>query len=345
MRLADFDYFLPKELIAQEPIEPADHSWLMIVNRQNKTFSRHYFYEIKDYLEPKKDILVFNDTKVIPARLIGKKISGGKQEVLLLRSENDFNSELWTENWRVIGSPSLKINQEIIFHQDLKAKVIKIINSERIIAFNQKGEKLKNLIFQIGQIPLPPYIKHPTQKSFKKYQTVYAQKEGSVAAPTAGFHFTENLLNQLKEKGIEMEYLTLHIGLGTFQPVKTKNIKEHKMSEEYFELSPQTAQNLNEAKRKGKRIIAVGTTVCRVLESCSENNKLKPQKGWTNLFIYPGYQFKFIDALITNFHLPKSTLLMLVCAFGGYELILKAYQEAIRQKYRFYSFGDAMFIQ
>lgn len=347
MELKEFDYYLPKEYIAQEPIIPRDHSRLMIVDRKNKIISHHLFYEIVDFLN-ENDVLVFNNTKVVPARLYGEKIeTGGKVEIILLRPKDkeifDFSS--WPTDWIIIGKPSLKIKTKIRFDELLEGEIIEEINYERVIRFNLKEEKLKEKILTLGKPPLPPYITKPTEKSFSNYQAIFAQKEGSVAAPTASFHFTEELLAKIKRKGIQLEYITLHIGLGTFLPIKTKNIEDHKLHSEYFELSQQTADSLNKAKKEGKRIIAVGTTVIRVLEHCARSkNILEPNKGWTDLFIYPGFKFKIVDALITNFHLPKSSLLVLVCAFASKDLIRKAYQEAIKEKYRFFSFGDAMFI-
>lgn len=348
MDISLFDYYLPKELIAQEPIEPRDNSRLMVLDRKHHTIDHTIFYKIIDYLN-NNDVLVFNDSKVVPARLEGyKKITKGKVEILLERPLNkeafDFTS--WPAKWYAIGKPELKIDQVIIFKNNLEAQIKEKHNYELVIEFNQDGEKLKNSLLLQGQIPLPPYIDSPTNKSFSNYQTVYAQHEGSIAAPTAGFHFTKTLLEQLKEKGVQMEFIILHVGLGTFLPVKETKIEEHKMHSEYFVISPEVSARLNKAKFKGKRIISIGTTVTRVLETCADNNKeVKPGHGWTDLFIYPGYQFKFVDALITNFHLPKSTLLMLVAAFAGRDFIMQAYQEAVNKKYRFFSFGDAMFIQ
>lgn len=353
MDISLFDYYLPKELIAQEPVEPRDHSRLLILDRKTRELQHNYFYNIIDYLSS-NDVLVFNDTKVVPSRLWGKKIpTGGKVEILLIRPKNfeifDFNH--WPKEWLVIGKPELKQGQKIEFSSNLYGEITEILNYERIIAFNLEGEDLKREIVKLGLMPLPPYIEHPSEESFKKYQTVYAQKEGAIAAPTAGFHFTQELLEKFKEKGIGIEFVTLHVGLGTFLPVKEKEIEKHQMHSEYFILSSEVTQRLNQAKAQAKRIISVGTTVTRVLENCAGGeNQLEAKEGWTDLFIYPGFQFKFADALITNFHLPKSTLLMLVCAFAerpacaGRDLILKAYQEAIDKKYRFFSFGDAMFI-
>lgn len=344
MKLSEFDYFLPKEYIAQKPIYPRDHSKLMAVNRETGEISHHLFYEIEKFLK-KGDVLVLNNTKVIPARLIGQKPeTGGKIEILLIRPQlKNLKDYRWSKRWIVIGRPGLKEGQKIIFPNGLKAEVKKVLNYERIIEFNYEAEKLKRAIYKIGQAPTPPYIKRLS--NLKEYQTSYAKHLGSVAAPTAGFHFTPRLIKKLKNKGVIFKYVTLHVGLGTFEPVKTENIEEHKMEAEWAEIDKKTAQFLNQAKKKGQRIIAVGTTTTRTLEGFSDKkNHLKSGQKFINLFIYPGYQFKFIDALITNFHLPKSTLLMLVSAFAGKELIFKAYNEAIKNHYRFFSFGDAMFI-
>jgi len=260
--------------------------------------------------------------------------------------EEVFDFLSWPKQWVVIGKPQLKQGQIIEFSKSLKGEIKEVLNYERIICFNMEGNALKQEILSLGQFPLPPYITNPTKRSFSKYQTIYAEKEGSIAAPTAGFHFTKDLFKKIEEKGINTQFITLHVGLGTFLSVKTQDIKKHQMHSELFELSENTAKILNEAKSEGKRIIAVGTTVARVLESCAnENLELEAKQDWTNLFIYPGYKFKFVDSLITNFHLPKSTLLMLVSAFAGRDLILKAYEEAIAKKYRFFSFGDGMLIK
>ena len=347
MDISLFDYYLPKGFIAQEPIEPRDHSRLLILNRKTGVIEHKHFYDIINYLSD-NDVLVFNDSKVVPARLCGKKIpSNGKAEILLIRPENKevFNFIFWPQRWMIIGKPELKIGQVIEFSKTLNGKIEEKLNYERIICFNKQGEELKKEILSLGQAPLPPYITKPTQRSFEEYQTVYAEKHGSIAAPTAGFHFTKDLLDQIRAKKIQLEFVTLYIGLGTFLPVKVQNIEDHQMHSEFFELNLETAQRLNQAKKGGKRIIAVGTTAVRVLETCVQNSELKSKQNWTNLFIYPGYEFKFVDALITNFHLPKSTLLMLVSAFATKDLIFKAYKQAIDKKYRFFSFGDAMLIK
>ncbi len=344
MKLKDFDYYLPKELIAQKPISPRDHSRLMVVNRKTGEIQHTYFYQIDRFLQ-KGDVLVLNNSKVIPARLIGTKPeTGGKIEVLLVRPNvKNLKNYQWSKEWFVIGRPGLKEGQKIIFPHGLEAEVKKEINYERLIRFNQQGEKLKKIIYQIGVAPTPPYIKRLS--NLKEYQTVYAKHLGSVAAPTAGFHFTPRLIKKLQRKGVIFKYVTLHVGLGTFQPVKVENIEEHKMESEWVEIDKKTAHSLNQAKRNHQRIIAVGTTSTRALESFATcRGILRSGQKFVDLFIYPGYHFKFIDALITNFHLPKSTLMMLVSAFAGRELIFKAYEEAINNKYRFFSFGDAMFI-
>jgi len=351
--LSLFDYELKPELIAQEPKEPRDHSRLLILNRNGEIIHKK-FYQILNFLDS-GDVLVFNNTEVVNSRLFGKKFeTSGKVEIFLLRPSNKavFDETSWPAKWIIISRPKLKKSLKIKFSHSLSGEIEK----ENLIVFNKQGETLKKEISKLGQVPLPPYIKHPTSLSFKNYQTVYAKNKGSVAAPTAGFHFTEKLLDKIREKGTETEFLTLHVGLGTFEPIRVKEIEKHQMQPEYFSLSKETAFRLNEAKIKKKRIIAVGTTVTRALEHCVDKNGfLKPKKGWNSLFIYPGFKFKFVDSLITNFHLPQSTLLLLVSAFvesatadkrvfTGRELILKAYQEAIKEKYRFYSFGDTMFI-
>ncbi len=350
MKIEEFDYFLPPDLIAQEPTKARDQSNLLVLERKTAKIRHLEFAEIINLLSP-DDVLVFNNTKVIPARLKGKKSTGGKQEILLIHPLDDqLSFKNWPAKWLAIAKPFPKLNQKIYFSSPtnrsrLEGKIIQMLKDNLAIEFNKKGKELEKAIYKLGEAPLPPYIKNPTSRSFKQYQTVYAKEQGSVAAPTAGFHFSKRLLATIKRRGIEMEYITLHVGLGTFAPVREKNIEKHQMHPEYFEISAKTAKNLNEAKKNNKKIVAVGTTVARSLEFGSDKNGvLKSQNGWNDLFIIPGYKFKFIDKLITNFHLPKSTLLMLVSAFAGQELISKSYQEAIRKKYRFYSFGDAMFI-
>jgi len=349
MKLSDFDYHLPKELIAQKPISPRDSSRLLVVDRKTKEIKHKKFRDIFDYLFP-GDALVLNDSKVVPARLLGEKSffsSAKKAEILLLKPKGKeiFDFSFWPKTWLAIGGPNLKEKEEIYFKENFFAKIEKKSGYELEISFNLGGEELKKEIISLSRTPLPPYIKTIPKGAKEKYQTVYAKHFGSIAAPTAGFHFTSELLEKIKNKGVKIQYLTLHIGLGTFLPVKTNEIEKYKIHREYFVLDKKTADALNEVKNQGKKIVAVGTTTSRVLEFCAGKDGLVyPKEGWTDLFIYPGYKFKFIDALITNFHLPKSTLLMLVCAFGGKELIFKCYEEAVKNKYRFYSFGDAMAI-
>lgn len=368
MKLKDFDYNLPKSLIAQKPAKPRDHSRLMAVNRKTGKIEHRHFYDIADYLQ-KGDVLVLNNTKVFPARLIGKREkTGGKFEVFLLKKIEDRRSKT-EENWQaLIGNRRKKTGQIIEFGRGLKCEIVRRID-EAVweVKFNKSSSALEKLVDELGQVPTPPYIKTEDRRSKTKqlkseYQTIYAQHRGSVAAPTAGFHFTKQLINKLKKKGIQFEYVTLHVGLGTFAPVKEQNIKKHKMHAEFAVIDKRTAQRLNLAKNAGRRIIAVGTTTMRTLEAFSEKSqipgskfqgsfkfqdqsfKIIPRQKWTDIFIYPGYQFKFVDAMITNFHLPKSTLLMLLSALAGRPLIFKAYQTAIRKKYRFYSFGDSMLV-
>lgn len=370
MKLSDFDYNLPKELIAHKPASPRDSSRLLILNRKTKRIEHKHFYNIADYLKA-GDVLVLNNTKVFPARLIGRRQkTGGRVEVFLLkRYKKQFPSNKQIPNLKLqipnngeigevlIGNRRKKVGQIIEFKKGLKCEITKQIDeSVWEVRFNKSGMALERLIDEVGEVPTPPYIKTDdlrpkTKKLRKEYQTVYAENRGSVAAPTAGFHFTKSLINKLKKKGVQFKYLTLHVGYGTFEPVKIQNIKRHKMHAEFAILNAKTAKRLNDAKKEGRRIIAVGTTSVRLLESAamgrSRINPRLPGKGfnkWIDTFIYPGYKFKFIDVMITNFHLPKSTLLMLVSAFAGRKFILKAYQAAIRRKYRFYSFGDAMFI-
>lgn len=340
MEVREFYYFLPEELIAQEPIENRDESRLLVLKRYSGEICHRTFKDIVDYLNP-GDCLVLNDTKVIPARLYGvKEDSGGKMEFVLLKN-------LGQDIWEVLVRPGRRARRGARFvfgNGELKAKIIdKTESGTRLVEFEYNGN-FRELLNEIGIIPLPPYIKREL-KNKNRYQTVYAKNEGSVAAPTAGLHFTEELLYKLQDKGINIGYVTLHVGLDTFRPVKVKNIEEHKMHSEYFEVSEDTCGLINHTKEIGKRVIAVGTTSCRVIETIANNDgKVNPGKGWTELFIYPGYKFKVMDGLVTNFHLPESTLLMLVSAFAGKDNIMKAYREAIEKKYRFFSFGDAMLI-
>jgi len=341
MLLKDFDYFLPKGLIAQKPIQPRDHSRLMILNRQEQTISHDYFYNLGKHLRS-GDVLVANNSRVIPARLLGRKQTGGRVEVFLLRQINDYDWQVLTKNCK-LGDQVVFQKKFFLGTRSLSAEIIKQ-NTDRTweARFNLSGERLLKTINYLGQTPTPPYIKRKTRTT--DYQTVYAQVNGSVAAPTAGFHFTPQLIQKLSAQNINLSYLTLHVGLGTFLPVSAEKIEEHHLHEEWAEITPELAEKLNVAKKNHQRIVAVGTTSVRTLEYFASSGQLRDGSEWINLFIYPGYQFKFVDAMITNFHLPKSSLLMLVSAFANREFILRAYQEAIDKKYRFYSFGDAMLI-
>ena len=341
MKLEEFDYNLPEELIAQIPIEKRDESRLMVIDRYNKQIEHKIFKDIVDYLEP-GDCLVRNNTKVIPARLYGKKDTGAKVEfVLLNRIQGDI--------WETIVRPGNKLRPgtKVEFGDGLlKATILDIMEGgTRKVEFHYDGI-FNEILDKIGLMPLPPYI-HESLKQKDRYQTVYAKYEGSAAAPTAGLHFTPELLEKIKEKGVNIANVTLHVGIGTFRPVKEENIEEHKMHLEHFYIKEEDCNIINNAKKSGKRVIAVGTTSCRVLETIADANTglVSAQESDTGIYIYPGYKFKCIDGLITNFHLPKSTLLMLVSALAGREFILDAYNEAVREKYRFFSFGDAMFIK
>ena len=340
MKVSDFNYDLPQELIAQVPIKNRDESRLMVVNRKSKTIEHKIFKDILDYLKP-GDCLVRNNTKVIPARLYGiKEETGINVEFLLLnRIEGDY--------WEVMVKPGrrLKKGTNAIFGNGLlKAEILDIMEGgNRKVKFIYEGI-FNEILDQIGLMPLPPYI-HEKLQDKDRYQTVYAKYEGSAAAPTAGLHFTDELLEKIKQKGVEIANVTLHVGIGTFRPVKEENVEEHKMHTEHFYIKDEDVEKINKAKRTGHRIIAVGTTSCRVLESIAdENGYVKQIETDTGIFIYPGYKFKCIDGLITNFHLPESTLIMLVSALAGKEFVMKAYEEAVREKYRFFSFGDAMLI-
>jgi S-adenosylmethionine:tRNA ribosyltransferase-isomerase len=340
MNLKDFSYELPEELIAQEPLEKRDASRLLVLNKENGEIKHNTFRDIITYLK-KGDCLVLNNTRVIPARLYGvKKETGSKTEFLLLKQvEKDI--------WEVILRPGKKaqIGARFVFGEDeLEAEVLDIIEGgNRIVKFYYEGI-FEVVLDRLGNMPLPPYITK-TLEDKERYQTVFSKHKGSAAAPTAGLHFTPELLEEIKQMGVRLAYITLHVGLGTFRPVKTENILEHTMHSEYFEVSKDTADIINHTKAEGGRIISVGTTSTRTIESIStESGIVNPGSGWTDIFIYPGYQFKVIDGLITNFHLPESTLVMLVSALAGRENVLNAYDEAVKEKYRFFSFGDAMFI-
>lgn len=397
-KLKQFDYALDKKLIAQEPCSIRDQSKLMVLNRQTGEISHHHFYDLPQLLD-NNDCLVRNDSKVIPARLKAQKKTGGQIEVLLIKRQNSLDHNLnnqrlfdrqklfnqqkqldqQVEIWECLTKPGIKPGQKLIFNQHLQetltAECLAVNGYIRIIRFNQPHQLFLSTLKKIGQTPLPPYIHNSSDENKLRriYQAIYAEKAGSVAAHTAGFHFTANLIQKIFKKGLQIETVTLHIGLGTFQPVKCQNITDHQMHAEYYSLNQNTAQALNQAKKNGKKILAVGTTSLRVLETCAQAEKnsspfrqtinqptknayLQANCGETDLFIYPGCHFKFVDKLITNFHLPKSTLLMLLAAFVSYpntknhftdfahSLAGKAYQEAIARKYRFYSFGDAMMI-
>ncbi len=339
MKVSEFNYNLPEELIAETPIKNRDESRLMILDRKRETIEHKIFRDILDYLQP-GDCLVRNNTKVIPARLYGKKETGANVEFLLLnRIEEDF--------WEVMVRPGRKlpVGTKVTFGDGLlEAEILELLNDgNRKVKFSYDGI-FNEILDKIGLMPLPPYIKEKLEDK-KRYQTVYAQYEGSAAAPTAGLHFTEELLKKIQEKGVEIANVTLHVGIGTFRPVKVEKIEDHDMHTEHFYIKEEDVEKINNAKKNGKRVIAIGTTSCRVLESISnEEGLVKPYEGDTQIFIYPGYKFKCIDGLITNFHLPESTLIMLVSALAGKEYIMKAYNEAVKEKYRFFSFGDAMFI-
>lgn len=338
MKLSSFDYYLPQSLIAQKPIRPRNNSRLMILNKQKKIIQHNYFHHLQQYLKP-GDLLVLNDSKVIPARLLGKKTTGGKTEILLLKPLNP-NKDYWEAIVKGKSRPGTIIN----FSSKLQAELVcSIDKTVWKIRFNLSKKELEKQINVLGIAPVPPYIKR--HSNLKEYQTVYAKNPGSAAAPTAGFHFTKAMIKDLKKQGIQFGKVTLHVGIGTFTPVRAEKIEKHKMHSEWGEINKKTAEKINNAKKKHQRIIAVGTTSARTLEFfTNKNGKIKPGQGWIDLFIYPGYQFKLIDGIITNFHLPKSTLLMLVSALAGQKFMLQAYKSAIEKKYRFYSFGDATLI-
>ena len=339
MKVSEFNYELPEELIAQTPIEKRDESRLMVLDRSKQTIEHKTFKDIIDYLEP-GDCLVRNNTKVIPARIYGKKETGAKVEFLLLKNmEGDI--------WETIVRPGnkLHVGTKVIFGDGiLTAEILEIMpGGTRKVQFSYEGI-FNEILDKIGLMPLPPYI-HEELKDNDRYQTVYAKYNGSAAAPTAGLHFTPELLKKIEEKGVKIANVTLHVGIGTFRPVKEENVENHEMHTEHFYIKQEDVEKINETKKQGKRVIAVGTTSCRVLETIADENGLvKETEADTSIFIYPGYHFKCLDGLITNFHLPQSTLLMLVSALAGKDYILKAYHEAVKEKYRFFSFGDAMFI-
>lgn len=339
MRTEEFDYNLPESLIAQHPSDKRDEARMMVLDKNTGEIEDKHFFDIIDYLKP-GDVLVMNDTRVIPARLFGHREGKDESiEVFLLHN-------IEGKKWEVLVRPGkkMKIGVEVIFSDELKAKVIDIKeDGNRIVEFTYEGI-FNEILDKLGNMPLPPYIKEKL-KDPEEYQTVYSKNPGSVAAPTAGLHFTKELLKKIEEKGIKLAFLTLNVGLGTFRPVNEDDIKDHKMHSEFYTISQETTDIINKAKHEGNRVIAVGTTSIRTLESVYEKcGKVQEDSGWTDIFIYPGFEYKVVDAIITNFHLPKSTLIMLVAAFTSKEIILNAYEYAVKEKYRFFSFGDCMFI-
>ncbi len=340
MKTSDFYYDLPPELIAQTPLKQRDSSRLLVLNKDDGTKKHRHFSDILDYLN-EGDCLVMNDSRVLPARLLGHRPTGGAVELLLLTQKED-------DVWECLAKPGRKLRAgaEVIFgNGQLKATVLSETETgNRMVQFRYDGIFLE-ILEQLGKMPLPPYIKEELQDA-ERYQTVYSRVNGSAAAPTAGLHFTTELLEQIRAKGVRLAYVTLHVGLGTFRPVKVDDVTNHHMHSEFCMLSEETATLLNDTKQNGGRIICVGTTSCRTLESLAkEDGTFEARSAWTDIFIYPGYRFKAMNALITNFHLPESTLIMLVSAFAGYEHVMSAYEEAVRERYRFFSFGDAMFIE
>ncbi|MCD8124943.1 MAG: tRNA preQ1(34) S-adenosylmethionine ribosyltransferase-isomerase QueA [Lachnospiraceae bacterium] len=339
MNVEDFDYELPEELIAQDPILDRSSSRLLVLDRETGAIEHRVFRDILEYLHP-GDCLVLNNTRVIPARLYGTRVgTGASVEILLLkRREGDV--------WETLVKPGKKARPGTVldFGGQMQGTVLEVVeDGNRLIRFQYEGI-FEEILDRLGEMPLPPYITHKLEDR-ERYQTVYARYDGSAAAPTAGLHFTQELLQEIRERGVEIAELTLHVGLGTFRPVKVETVEEHHMHSEFYRVDEETAARINTARARGGRVIAVGTTSCRTLESAAdEAGVLHAGSGWTDIFIYPGYRFKMVDALITNFHLPKSTLMMLVSALAGREHILAAYEEAVREKYRFFSFGDAMFI-
>lgn len=364
MLLSEYDYNLPEELIAQLPADKRDNSRMMVLNRKDRTISHKHFYDIVDLID-KNTLLVMNNTKVLPARLIGYKDTGAKIEVFLLKQAETQSLEENMQNpmcrvkqlclWDVLIKPSKRVKPGTIIKisEELSVKAIKRLeeNGEWLVELMFEGDNVLDILHRNGQIPLPPYIERKIQNEdlkkldFERYQTVYAKDEGSVAAPTAGLHFTQEILQKLQDKGVELAYVTLNVGLGTFRPVQCENVEKHKMHSETFEISEKAAEQINRAKKEGKQIIAVGTTTVRTLETAFQKyGCIQPCHDHSELFIYPPYEFKVIDKLITNFHLPKSTLLMLVSALAGKDFIFEAYNEAIKNNYRFFSYGDCMFI-
>ena len=341
MSTSDFYYDLPEELIAQTPVEPRNHSRMMVLSRENDTIEHKHFYNLTDYLK-EGDLLVLNDSRVLPACLYGEKIGTGSAiEFLLLEQKGD-------KKWEIICRPGKKAREgaEFTFGSGrLRAKVLEVKeDGNRVVQFECEGN-IFTALEEVGQMPLPPYITAKLEDK-ERYQTVYSRELGSAAAPTAGLHFTPEMLEEIKSKGVNIAYVTLHVGLGTFRPVKVDNVLEHKMHSEHYHLPAETAELINRTKAAGGRVISVGTTSCRTVESVASfnNGKIKEADGYTDIFIYPGYEFKVLDGLVTNFHLPESTLIMLVSAFYGFDKTMAAYKKAVEERYRFFSFGDAMLI-
>ena len=341
MKTSDFYYDLPQELIAQTPLERRDTSRLMVLDPATQRIEHRHFYDLIDYLNP-GDCLVMNDSRVLPARLLGKRMpTGGAVEVLLLTDRGN-------KTWECLVKPGRKLHEgaQISFGDGaLTAEVTQVLESgNRLVQFHYDGIFLE-ILERLGKMPLPPYIKEELEDG-ERYQTVYSRVSGSAAAPTAGLHFTKELLERIEQKGVHLAYITLHVGLGTFRPVKVEDVTAHHMHSEFCMISAETAALLNETRRAGKRIVCVGTTSCRTLESLAdENGCFAERSAWTDIFIYPGYRFRAMDALVTNFHLPESTLIMLVSAFAGYDFTMRAYREAVQERYRFFSFGDAMLLE
>ena len=337
MLVTDFDYDLPQELIAQHPMEPRDHSRLLVVDKKTGEIEHKHFYDLVNYLKP-GDVLVFNDTRVIPARLHGTKDTGAHVEVFLLTRRD-------ATDWEVLVRPGkkLQVGAKINFSDELSCEVIEHTDfGGRVVRFKYDGI-FEEILDRLGETPLPPYITAPLEDK-ERYQTVYNRERGSAAAPTAGLHFTKELLQKIKEIGCEEVFVTLHVGLGTFRPVSEAKIEDHKMHKEFYTVSQEAADAVNKAKAEGRRIIAVGTTAVRTLEAAGADGQLHAGSSWTNIFIYPGYKFRLVDDLVTNFHLPQSTLLMLVSTLSTREIMLQTYKKAVEEKYRFFSFGDAMLI-
>lgn len=337
MLVTDFDYELPQELIAQHPMEPRDHSRLLVVDKKTGEIEHKHFYDLVNYLKP-GDVLVFNDTRVIPARLHGTKDTGAHVEVFLLTRRD-------ATDWEVLVRPGkkLQVGVKINFSDELSCEVIEHTDfGGRVVRFKYDGI-FEEILDRLGETPLPPYITAPLEDK-ERYQTVYNRERGSAAAPTAGLHFTKELMQKIKEIGCEEVFVTLHVGLGTFRPVSEAKIEDHKMHKEFYTVSQEAADAVNKAKAEGRRIIAVGTTAVRTLEAAGADGQLHAGSSWTNIFIYPGYKFRLVDDLVTNFHLPQSTLLMLVSTLSTREIMLQTYKKAVEEKYRFFSFGDAMFI-